>query len=459
MGTTLVILIAILLISLFLGTPVSTALGMTALAAMLLFIDFDNVVRFGSIALTQGTSTNQMVAPLFILMAEFLSHGGVAQDIYDLLSRLLRKIRGGLAIATTLACTIFAALCGSSPATAASIGRISISQMIDRGYKPSFAVGTVAAGGTLGIMIPPSLTFVLYGIITETSIAKLLMAGLLPGVMLSLLFIISIVIRSNINPNLVGEMTKQQKAALEARKAAEDTSFGDARELASSVTAQVSNQSMKKLLLAAVPALVLIVIVLGAMYTGMATPTESAGVGAVGAMIIVFARRRITKKTFGETIRASVKTSAMILFMIIFGMTLSYVISYLGIAQQLATFIVGTGMNRWIVMIMLFILWFIMGCLMDPGSMVILTIPFIYPALVELGFDPIWIGVVSTLCVEIGMITPPVGLNLFVLRSVADQVPMTQILKGALPYVLVLIIGLTILCLFPQIALFLPSLM
>jgi tripartite ATP-independent transporter DctM subunit len=427
-----------LLISLFLGVPVSTALGFTALAAIMAFMGSLHLTRFGIIAFTQGTSLNQMVAPLFIVMAEFLARGGMADDIYALLSRLMRRLRGGLALSTTLACTVFAALCGSSPATAAAIGRISISQMTSRGYRPDFAVGTVAAGGTLGIMIPPSLTFVLYGIITETSIAKLLMAGLLPGLMLSAMFCISIIIRVRLNPRIVTDDPPEKTG-----NAGERDSDGD---------------SLRKGISAAVPAFALIFLVLGTMYTGLATPTEAAGFGAVGALLIVSLQRRLNARIFKETLLASARTSCMILFMIIMGFCLSYVISYLGIAQQLATFIIGSGLNRWSVMIMLFVLWFIMGCLMDPGSMVILTVPFIYPALIGMGFDAIWLGVVSTLCVEIGMITPPVGLNLFILRSISD-VPMGMIIKGALPYVGVLITGLTILCVFPQIALFLPSMM
>jgi C4-dicarboxylate transporter DctM subunit len=266
------------------------------------------------------------------------------------------------------------------------------------------------------------------------------MAGLLPGIMISALFCISIVIRVRLNPSLANPNTNKVVVDEKANNAVE---------------ASVANKGNSK---ATIPAMVLIVIVLGTMYTGVATPTESAGFGAVGAIIIVLLLRRMSKNVFLESLKASARTSAMILFMIIFGMTLGFTISYLGIAQDLATFIVATGLNRWLVMIMLFVLWFVMGCLMDPGSMVILTIPFIYPSLMSMGFNPIWLGVVSTLCVEIGMITPPVGLNLFVLRSITD-VEMKDIIRGALPYVGVLLVGLVILCVFPGIALWIPSMM
>lgn len=208
----------------------------------------------------------------------------------------------------------------------------------------------------------------------------------------------------------------------------------------------------------AVPALALIVIVLGTMYSGIATPTGSAGFGAVGAFIIVLLQGRMSWNVFKGSMEATARTGCMIIFLMIGGFCLSYVISYLGLAQKLAAMIAATGLSKWTVMILLYILWFILGCLMDPGSMVILTIPFVFDTLVALGFDPIWVGVVSTLCVEIGMITPPVGLNLFILRS-STGVPMTQVIKGALPYVVVLLIGLVILNIFPGIATFLPSLM
>lgn len=453
MGSLLICIILILLIAIFIGTPVFGAIGFTALAAMLMFIGGNFVTQFGTIAYNQGTSMNQLIVPLFILMAELLARGGIAEDLYAVLNKYLRHIKGGLALSATIACTIFAALCGSSPATAASIGRISVGSMTKRGYDKGFAVGTVAGGGTLGIMIPPSITFVTYGILTETSISKLLMAGLIPGIMLSALMCIAILIRVHFNPNLIGESKKviqDAKQKIDAEISIEDN--------APLVEESEPKTTILQDLLLAIPAILLIIIVLGAMYTGFATPTESAGFGAIGAIVILLIQRKMSWSVFKGSMEATARTSAMILFLLIGGFCLSYVISYLGIAQALAATIVATGLNRWVIMILLYILWFILGCLMDPGSMVILTVPFVFETLVSLGFDPIWIGVVSTLCVEIGMITPPVGLNLFILRS-ATGVEMTAIIRGAIPYVIVLLIGLVILNVFPQIALFLPFLM
>lgn len=460
-GQLLACIIVILLIAIFIGTPVGMAIGFTGTVALLLFIGPGFLGQFGSIAYIQGTSMNQLIAPLFILMAEFLARGGIAEDLFRVLNKYLHKLKGGLALSTTIACTVFAAMCGSSPATAASIGRISVGSMTKRGYDPAFAVGTVAGGGTLGIMIPPSITFVTYGIITETSIAKLLMAGLLPGIMLAALMCISIIIRVRLNPALIGET---KKAVDNVRMSHSVKMAQEAEQEATLAATVVVDDSLDKKttlwqdLKLAIPSFVLIIVVLGAMYTGIATPTESAGFGAIGAFLIVVMQGRMKMPVFTEAMKATARTSAMIIFLLIGGFCLSYVISYLGLAQSLASMIAGTGLNRWVIMILLYVLWFILGCLMDPGSMVILTIPFVFQTLVSLGFDPIWVGVVSTLCVEIGMITPPVGLNLFILRSSTD-VKMTTIIRGALPYVMVLIIGLVILNFFPQIALFLPSLM
>ena len=456
---TLIIIFAILLLVMFLGAPVKSAMGFTAICAILLFMGTRFLPQLGKIAIYQGMGINQIIAPMFILMAEFLSRGGIAEDIFAVLNKSIGKLRGGLAISTTLACTVFAALCGSSPATAASVGRISISEMTKRNYHPAFAVGTVAAGGTLGIMIPPSLAFLLYGIITETSIVKLLMAGIIPGLMLSGLLIVSIIIRTRMNkslvecPNVQDYMAKSEQLT-DAETPVQSPEVEDAIEAAEASGKAAAKKEASFLRI--MPSLLLIVIVLGSMYLGWATPMEAAGYGVVGAFLIILFQKRLTKKLLFDSFKATAKTGTMIVFLIILGFCMSYVISYLGIASQIAESIVASGLNRYVIMVLIYVLWFIMGCLMDPSSMVILTVPFIFPTLTALGFDPLWIGVVATLSVEIGMITPPVGLNLFVLRS-NSGLKMSAIIQGALPYVFIMLIGLLLLTLFPAIATWLPS--
>ena len=456
----LITILAILLICLFLGLPVMAAMGITSVLSMLIFMGTSLIGQLSMIAYTQATSMNFLVAPLFILMSEFLARGGIAGDIFASLNRGLKRVKGGLAMSSVLASTIFAALCGSSPATAASIGRISVAEMVSRGYQKGFAVGPVAGGGTLGILIPPSITLVFYGILTETSISKLLIAGLLPGLLLSALMIVSILVRVRLNPALVGELPPEKLDSGDYNKDAYAVDLKEYRQLAAREEAAEKTSGkgrfsgLRKLL----PSLILIFVVIGSLYSGIATPTESAAFGAVGAFLIVLFSKRMNKTIYVESMKATARMSAMIMGLIIAGFGLSFVVSFTGVASGIADVVVSSGANRWIVIIMVYVILFILGMFMDPASMTILTIPFVFPALMALGFDPIWFGVTSTVCVAIGMVTPPVGLNLFVLKS-STEVEMKHIITGAIPYVAVLMIGLIILSIFPGISLLLPSMM
>lgn len=437
-------LVLLLLGVLFIGTPVAFGLGFVGVAATILFLSPEQLSQVGSIAYSNGNSLNQLIAPLFILMAEVLARGRIAEDIFLVLSKYTHRIKGGLAISATLASAVFAALCGSSPATAAAIGRISVNEMIKRGYRKDFTTGVVAAGGTLGIMIPPSISMVIYGIITETSIAKLFIAGILPGLLITALICAYILIRGFLNPEIVGQSRGKGVEPV--------SSTIDSGQKAGSGSKSEILQDIK---LVSPPA-ILIVILIGSLYTGMVTPSEVAGLGAIGALILIILLGRFKISMMTEVLGSTARFSAMIAFLVIGGMTLSYIVSYLGVAQQLTNFVISLGINRWVMMGAIYLLWLILGCLIDPMSMIVLTVPFLFPVLTEMGFHPIWLGVVSTLSVEIGMITPPVGLNLFVLKAITP-VPMKEIIKGAGPLVLVLLLGLLILTVFPQISLYLPS--
>ena len=462
-GVMLILIFAIMLITMFLGTPVFTSMGFTAIIVTLLWMNPSLLSRFGKTAYTQGTGFNQVIAPMFILMSEFLSQGHIAEDIYAVLNKSIGKLKGGLAIATTVTCTIFAALCGSSPATAASIGRISIAEMEKRGYDPGFAVGTVAAGGTLGIMIPPSITFCLFGMLTETSIVQLFMAGIVPGLVLSLIIILYIIIVGAVRPGVVGAARGGKRGA--------DMTAEEAREIAAAAKAQanaengvaeqpgdaVANRAKAPGFVTILPALILIVIVLGSMYTGLATPIEAAGYGVLGSLLIVLLQRRMTKKIFSSAMLNTARTGTMMVFLMICGSCMSYCISYLGIANTIATALTQSGLSKVGLIILVYVLWFVLGCLMDPASMLILTIPFLWSTLMDFGCDPLWVGVVSVLAAQIAMITPPVGMNLFVLKANSD-VPMGKIIKGCWPFVGVMFFGLFILTLFPVLSTWLPGL-
>ena len=455
-GAILAIIFSIMIVIMLMGTPIFTSMGITAIIAMLIWMKPSFLARFGMTSYQQATNFNQLIAPMFIMMSEFLSQGRIAEDIYAVLNRLVGKLKGGLAISTTLACTIFAALCGSSPATAASIGRLSIAEMQKRGYDDAFAVGTVAAGGTLGIMIPPSITFCFYAMITETSVVQLFMAGIIPGLMLAALIIIYILVRGAINPAIVGVGVKNGV----------DMDFDTAKDIMASVKAEVGvtsaaptvekEKSMGKLLVSVLPALVLILIVLGSMYLGLATAIEAAGYGVIGSMLIVILTGRMNRKLFSSAMQNTARMGTMMVFLIICGSVLTYVISYLGIASAISEALAASGMGKWTFLILVYVLWFILGCLMDPASMVMLTIPFLHQSLMDFGFHTIWVGCVSVLASQIAMITPPVGMNLFVLKANCN-VSMGKIMKGCIPYVIVLFIGLAIMTIFPDICLWLPS--
>ena len=460
-GSMLTIIFAIMLITMFLGTPVFTSMGFTAIVVTLLWMRPDLLTRFGKTAYTQGTGFNQVIAPMFILMSEFLSQGHIAEDIYAVLNKSVGKLKGGLAIATTVTCTVFAALCGSSPATAASIGRISIAEMEKRGYDAGFAVGTVAAGGTLGIMIPPSITFCLFGMLTETSIVRLFMAGIIPGLVLSLIIIIYIIIVGAVKPSMVGADRKagSQMTAEEAReivattKAMANAEAGVVEQPADTLKPKAKEPTFLTIL----PALALIVVVLGSMYTGLATPIEAAGYGVLGSLLIVLLGRRMTKKIFSNAMLNTARTGTMMVFLMICGNCMSYCISYLGIADTIATALTQSGLSKVALIVLVYVLWFVLGCLMDPASMLILTGPFLWQTLMDFGCDPLWVGVVSVLAAQIAMITPPVGMNLFVLKANSD-VPMGKIISGCWPFVGVMFFGLLILTLFPALSTWLPNL-
>jgi len=438
---TLLLLVLLLFIIIVVGTPVAFAIGFVAVTGIYFLLPPSHFIQIGNVVYSEGTNINQLIVPLFLLMAEFLAQGGIASDLFTVLSKWLKKIKSGLGVGAILACTIFAALCGSSPATAAAVGRISIKEMVKRNWNENFAIGLVAAGGTIGIMIPPSIPLAIFGIITETSIVKLFMAGILPGLLNSFLLIVFILIRAKLNPKLVGAGTENAGHQDESPPVDLD---------------KFKLAELKKDLLLMLPPIALIVLILSVLYLGIATPTEMAGVGVIGALIIIAINKKINSGVLVDVFKSTARSSSMVMFLLFGGMSLSYLVSYLGISQELAGFMTATIANKWLIIMIVYAIWFILGMIIDPMSMIILTIPFIFSTLVAYGFDPIWIGIVSTLCIEIAMITPPVGMNLFILTSVTGT-PMKEVSKGTIPFVMVLIISLILLTIFPQIALYLPS--
>jgi len=383
----------------------------------------------GITPLAEGSSYTLSVIPLFVLMGQFAFVSGISADIYKTVYAWMGHLKGGLAMATVMACSGFAAVCGSSLATGATMGMVAIPEMDKYKYDPRLSTGCVAAGGTLGILIPPSIGFILYGILTEESIGKLFMAGLLPGLLLAGLFIAAIFIQCWLNPRM-GPKGERSSWGIRLR------SLGGTWGM-----------------------LFLFCVVMGGIYLGVFTPTEAAGVGAFGAFLIALVKRKLTFQTLIRCLRETGNTTAMI-FLIIIGANIFS--TFLGLAQipmGLADFITGLALPRFVILAGVLAIYILLGCVMDCYAIMILTVPIIFPLIQAMQFDPIWFGVLMVIVLEVGLITPPVGLNVFVLKAAAPMVPLSIIFKGILPFLVAALLAIVLLTIFPQIALLLPSMM
>jgi C4-dicarboxylate transporter DctM subunit len=422
------ILIVILLILIIgIGTPIGFGLGFLGLIGMLSFLDIGNLYQIAEIAANTGTNLFMIALPLFILMAEIVSFSGIGDDMYTAAHRWFSWLPGGLAISSVATCTGFAAICGSSPATAATIGLISIPEMTKRGYNRYLAIGSIAAGGTLGILIPPSITMIIYGVITEVSIGKLFIAGIIPGIILAAILSTAIALAVKVKPGLAPRME--------------------------GVTWKERLSSLKRVW----AFIVLAISIIGTIYAGIATPTESAAIGATFAIIIALVYQRLTIKSLHGAVVRTVAVTAMIMFLVIGGNTLAFLLSTLTIPQYITELITSLEVSRWTIMIIINIILVIMGCLLDPMAIMVISLPILFPIVTKLGFDPVWFGVIVTINVEIGMITPPVGLNLFILKGTIPGITMKDIVVGSIPFVLLLMIGLVVIMVFPLLATWLPA--
>jgi C4-dicarboxylate transporter DctM subunit len=426
-GIIAALLIFILVILLGFGTPISFGLGFMGAAGILAFLDFGALYQIAEIAADSGTNLFMLTLPLFILMAEAVAFSGLGDDIYTAAHDWLSWLPGGLAISSIATCTGFAAISGSSPATAATVGLVSIPEMIKRGYNRYLSVGAIAAGGTLGILIPPSITMIIYGIVTEVSIGKLFIAGIIPGLLLALLLCLSIAIAVKLKPSMAPrseEVTWSQRWA-----------------------------SLSKIW----AFLVLAISIIGSIYAGIATPTESAAIGATFSIFIAMLYRRLTFSALHGALLRAVGITSMIMFLVIGGNVMAFLLSTLAIPQYVTEMVMGLEISKWSVMIIINVILLLMGCLLDPMAIMVISLPIIFPIITNLGFDPVWFGIVVTINVEMGMITPPVGLNLFILKGAVPGVTMKDVVVGALPFLLLLLTGLIIIMLIPDIATWLPN--
>lgn len=437
-GGIVVLIMAVLMV---LGVPIAFALGLTALISVVVFLDVAQLNFFGNFVFDSLNNFALLSIPLFVLMGVIFGQSKASGDLFEVTNMWLSRLRGGLAMSSIVASAIFAALTGSSPATSAAIGRVAIPEMRKRGYSNEVSTGAIVAGGTLGILIPPSVTLILYGISTESSIGQLFLGGVMPGILVTLLFCLWIVIavtlerRGTINQESAGQGTG-------AVAAAPEYTWGE----------------RFSALIKVLPFVVLIAAVLGVLYLGIATPSEAAAVGALFAFLLVAVLYRQARwNRLMDMALETTRTSTMILMIVAFSAVIGQVLSFLNVPQDLAGAIAELQINRWLVFVAMNVLFLVLGFFLPPVSIILITMPVLFPIITALGFDPIWFGVVMTLNMEMGLITPPVGLNLYVVQGIAPDVPLRDILAGAIPYVAVLALGILILAIFPGMVTWLPN--
>lgn len=424
------LIVTVLLILLLLtGAPVAFSLGAIALLFLVIFEGFEIL---DVVAETFFATLNEFALlsiPMFILMGAAVASSRAGSDLYEVLDRWLYRVPGGLLISNLGACAIFSALSGSSPATCAAIGKMGIPEMRKRGYPSGLATGAIGAGGTLGILIPPSITMIVYGIATETSIGRLFLAGILPGLMLTGLF-------------MAWSLFTAYRQGM---------TFGDPN-------IRYSWRDKLIVLPKILPFLLIIIGVLWALYGGVATPSEAAGVGAfLCVLMVVVIYKMWHPKDLWEVLRTSTRESIMILMIIACAGLFSYMMSSLYITQAVAEGIAAMDVNKWVLMGVTNIFLLVAGMFLPPVAVILMTAPTLIPIIEQAGFDPIWFAVVLTINMEIGLITPPVGLNLYVLNAIAPEVKLPTILWGALPFMLCMVVGIVLLCIFPDIATWLPN--
>ena len=422
------------------GIPIAFALGGVAVTFMFLFLPASNIQIIAETIYGELNNFTLLAIPLFIFMGSAVGKTRAAVDLYESMHRWFYRLPGGLGVANVAGCSIFAAMCGSSPATCAAIGGMGIPEMRRRGYSPALASGLIAAGGTLGILIPPSITLIIYGIIVEQSIGKLFLAGVIPGFLLASWFAAWVVIaflreKRRAQAGLGGELAKEMLR---------EENF----------TWRERLETLPRLL----PFLILVLVVMVALYGGFATPSEVAAVGAFGAMALVaIVYRTYRWKDIKGILAGTARESCMIMMIIAMAFLFTYVMSYLHISQSATEWLVGLKMSKWAYLFWVNVLLLVLGCFLPPVAIILMVTPVIMPGILAHGFNPIWFGIVMTINMEMGLITPPVGLNLFVINGIAPDIPFREIMWGVLPFIAIMAIYIVLLAVFPNIVMWLPD--
>ena len=407
--------------------PVALAMAVVGVVGFCMIVSWKAALSLLSADLYDTFANyNLTVIPLFVFMGQVAFHAGISGRLFAAANSWLSTLRGGLAMATVGACAAFGAVCGSGPATAATMAAVALPEMKKYKYDDALASGTVAAGGSLGMLIPPSVVFIVYGIQTEQSIGKLFIAGILPGILMALLFCVMIYIKCRLNPSLA-------PAAVRVPWGARFRS-----------------------LLGVIETLVLFAFVMGGMFAGLFTPTEAAAMGALGSIIIAVAGGNCSRKMLWQAAQETVRTSCMVLVIVAGATVFGHFLARTGMPMQFASWLAALPLPPMVIIALIVVFFLIAGCFVDALALILLTIPIFYPVVSQLGFDPIWFGVIIVVVTQMGVITPPVGVNVYVVSGIDRSIPLQTVFRGIMPFLLVLIIVCALLMMFPQLATWLP---
>lgn len=418
--------IAVALVLMIAGMPVAYVLALVGIVGIWSISDLRAALALsGQTAFDTVTNPTLVVLPLFVLMGNVLGSTGMARELYHGFDVYLGRRRGGLAMATILSCGAFSAVCGSSLATTATMARVAIPSMTQYGYNPGFSAGVVAAGGTLGILIPPSVALIIYGILTETNIGHLFVAGVVPGLIGVAGYLAAVLVATARRPDLGG----RNEAHSGREKLLALKGFG--------------------------PVLLLLLFIILGIYLGVFTATEAAGMGAGFALLLALVRRQLGWGVLADVLYQSARTSALMLFLLIGAVLFSHFLETANFSRDLAAFVIGLDASTATVIAVVLVIYIILGCFLESLSMILLTVPIFYPIMKDFGVDLVWFGVLIVVVTEIALITPPIGMNIFVLRSVLPEIPIKAVFRGVVPFIIADFVRLAIVAIFPGLSLFL----
>jgi tripartite ATP-independent transporter DctM subunit len=421
-----------MMLCLIAGLPLAFSFGGVAVIFILLLMGPNGLFIIISSAFDGWTNYILIAIPLFVLMANFLERSGIARELYDAMYKWIGRLRGGLAIGTIVICAVFAALSGISALATVTMGLIALPSMLSKGYDKRISIGAISAGGTLGILIPPSIVMIFYGAFTETSVGALFMAGIIPGIMLALIFMIYIAVRAHLQPSLAPALPEKY-------------------------TLKEKIINLKSLILP----MILILLVLGVIYTGIATPTEASGIGAFGAFLILVLTRRFTWKVLQESVARTLSITVMGLWIVLGAKSFTHIYVTIGAVDLVSGIINNLTVNPWLIIIVMQLILIALGMFIDTLGVMLITIPIFVPLIISMRFDPVWFGILYTINMEMGYITPPFGFNLFYMKSIVEPMGfgMEDVYRSIAPFFFLEVLGLVIVMIFPQLCLWLPSTM